>query len=190
MRYITFIFYLVIIPNIIFSQNDSEFSTFTDSRDGKAYKTVKIGNQTWMAENLAYIAGNNCLDTDFDFNKEEYGQLYSWETAKKVCPTNWYLPSKEEYETLLDKYGGEKNYTNENYEALIPGGISGFSALFGGWRNINGDSGYFGRSGYFWMSSQNGNKSWGLNIASGFKKAGFISYNKIIGMSVRCVQDN
>jgi len=81
-----------------------------DSRDGKKYKIVKIGTQTWMAENLNYAGQNDdigyCLGKD-PKNCKKYGALYTWDEAMKICPSGWHLPSKDEWETLVDFAGGE-----------------------------------------------------------------------------------
>jgi len=82
----------------------------TDSRDGRKYKIVRIGTQTWMAENLNYAGKNDDIGICFakdPKNCKKYGALYNWDEAMKVCPLGWHLPSKDEWETLVDFAGGE-----------------------------------------------------------------------------------
>ncbi|NPA67943.1 MAG: hypothetical protein GXO50_04970, partial [Chlorobi bacterium] len=160
--------------------------TFTDSRDGHTYKTVQTGKQVWMAENLAYDAGSGCWAYDNNsYNVSGYGYLYNWQTAKNVCPSGWHLPTKEEFETLLDNYGDD----NENYKALIPGGVSGFSATFGGLRtkdNYNDIDNY----GYFWSASADNNGFvWMLGVIRSDKESQMYYGAKDWGVSVRCIKD-
>jgi len=162
--------------------------SFTDSRDGQTYKTVKIGNQVWMAENLNYNAGSGswCYDENSS-NCNKYGRLYDWEAAKKACPAGWHLPSKSEFETLLNNYGSEGSNA---YNALIPSGSSGFSVLFGGWRNFSGNFYNIGYYGFFWSSSPfDSNYAWRLYVTSNFKNTNMNSSSRSVGFSVRCLQD-
>ncbi|MCL2100417.1 MAG: hypothetical protein FWH22_01740 [Fibromonadales bacterium] len=85
--------------------------SFTDSRDGKKYKTVKIGTQTWMAQNLDYGGANDDIGMCYDKKPEnckKYGSLYSWDEAMKVCPPGWHLPSDKEWQVLVDFAGGDE----------------------------------------------------------------------------------
>jgi uncharacterized protein (TIGR02145 family) len=186
MKKIILIILVVFIQIPTFSQKTS---TFTDSRDGKTYKTVKIGDQFWMAENLAFKTDSGCWAYNNDqSNVAQYGYLYNWETAKSICPQGWHLPSKEEFETLIDNSGGSADAA---YWSLIPGGSSGFSAPFGGFRINNGYSFYIGKSAYFWSSSPDTEGySWSLFMYCYNLKASLNNNYLSCGFSVRCLKDN
>ena len=169
-------------------KKEENTSTFTDSRDGKTYKTVKIGNQVWMAENLNYetSSGSWCYD-GISSNGDKYGRLYDWETAKKVAPPGWHLPSKEEWEVLLMYLGGSGSAA---YNQMIPGGISGFYALFGGWRDHNGNDNYMGAHALFWSSSgPKTSKAWSCGVTGNDQKTYLYEDFKHCDFSVRCIKD-
>jgi uncharacterized protein (TIGR02145 family) len=152
----------VVILNIAMCSIAQVAGTFKDSRDGKTYKTVKIGTQTWMANNLAFKASSGCFA--YDNNKNNvvlYGYLYNWETAKKVCPTGWHLPSMAEWTTLADYAGGNKTAGNKLKEAgskhwASPNtgatNESGFSGLPGGGRQEDGQFTQINVDGNWWTS--------------------------------------
>ena len=104
----------------------------TDARDGQTYKTVTIGTQTWMAENLNFETENSFCYNDSAEYCPKFGRLYLWSTAmdsvgtwstngkgcgyekycsptypvRGVCPEGWHLPTVAEFETLIDAVGG------------------------------------------------------------------------------------
>jgi len=139
-------------------------ATFVDSRDGKKYRTVKIGNQIWMAENLNYKSGGSkCLENESD-NCDKYGRLYNWSAAKKACPAGWHTPSDAEWTQLAAYVGGtagkklrsttgwrwDRNGTDEHGFSALPGGNSrhpGNAGIGGSWwsATLNED-----RDGYAW----------------------------------------
>ncbi len=166
--------------------------TFTDKRDGQVYNTIKIGTQTWMAENLKWNAGKGC----WSYNWQKYGYLYNWETAKKSCPMGWHLPSDEEW-TKLTTYLGESNagYKMRSKDGWLQNSngsnSSGFTALPGGYRDPSGEFYAKDCSGYFWSATQvNAETAYYRSVyraESKVNRAYF--YSKATGLSVRCVRD-
>jgi len=183
----------------------AQTGTVTDTRDGQTYKTVKIGTQTWMAENLIYQIkkGSWCYDNNADSCKK-YGRLYDWNTAKKACPTGWHLPSRQEWKNLVTTAGGPdsagmklkaKSERNQNGYGTDD---YGFSALLGGYRTrhyVNDvkyvdDFSFAGNYGYWWSSKEE-------TVGNAYYRAMDADYDyasegsdfQIYGFSVRCVQN-
>ncbi|MDR0516195.1 MAG: fibrobacter succinogenes major paralogous domain-containing protein [Fibromonadaceae bacterium] len=133
-------------------------NTFIDTRDGKTYKYVIIGEQVWMAENLNYEAeGSRCYNDSISYC-DKYGRLYKWKSAIKVCPSGWLLPIRPEWDNLVATAGGvyvagEKLKVKSGwYENGNGTDDYGFSALPGGGHGTNGffNVGYLG---YWWTAS-------------------------------------
>ena len=101
-----------------------QYGALKDSRDGKVYRTLQIGSQTWMAQNLSWAAVGSVCPEDSLGGCPKYGRLYSWTTAmelpdsfltrkwsgslprKGICPEGWHVPSTAEWITLWDAVGG------------------------------------------------------------------------------------
>jgi len=172
-------------------------NTLTDSRDGKTYKTVVIGGKKWMAENLNYYtsSGSWCGESNSS-NCNKYGRLYNWKTAKTVCPSGWHLPSRQEWDDLLDASGGNKAGKNlKSEDGWNNGGNGtdryGFSALPGGNRTSDGNFSNVGSYGYWWTATErSSDTAYGRDM---HYYGGIVSENnndKGDAFSVRCVADN
>ena len=170
-------------------------STMTDSRDGQTYKTVKIGKQVWMAENLNFkIDSSYCYNDSSEYCKK-YGRLYSWAAAKRACPEGWHLPTIDEFETLFAAVGGQstagKKLKSASGWKKDGNGTDdySFTALPAGGRSTN--ESFYGGDGaaYFWSSTEYGkNRSYYIFLNYQDDEANEVDYYRDDGMSVRCVK--
>ena len=172
-------------------------STFTDTRDGKTYKTVKLGEQIWMAENLNYEMDDG-IKSWCNGNKQEncdkYGRLYTYKSATYACPPGWRLPAVEEWPERGN--GGYPAFVD--YAVVGWGGgkdTYGFSVLSAG--NYSAKSQYFhepgGTTTFFWtMTIDTRNNNCATMIHFGNGSEGMVSVcsdDENDGLSVRCVKD-
>jgi len=127
--------------------------------DIENYKTKKIGNQTWIAENLDYyVEGSKCYNDD-PANCAKYGRLYNWSTAmaldpncdftscsgeiqqphRGICPEGWHIPSYDDWDVLFHYVENDKGLSGSP-----PGGsytAGGYLKATSGWNYYEGQSG-------------------------------------------------
>ena len=192
---------LLFIPLLfmVLSSNAQATGTLSDARDGKTYKTVLIGNQIWMAENLNYQTkeGSWCYDDSLK-NCNIYGRLYNLETAKNVCPKGWHLPEDSEWKILTDflegdTIAGSKMKSKEQWLAEYTdlNNNSGFNALPAGSKtNNDGPFWGIGENAYFWSATDNDfYTAWERCIYDNSKRLAKEADHYTFGYSVRCIQD-
>ncbi|MCK9181936.1 MAG: hypothetical protein M0P13_03520 [Fibrobacteraceae bacterium] len=170
--------------------------SFTDSRDGHKYKTVTVGDYTWMAENLVYGGVN-------DTNESKYGTRYSYSAALDACPAGWHLPSFSDWNALFNilkaVYGDSVGWAlksssgwNGDGEGTSGNGgdVIGFSARAGGLSN-----GYYGGEGEyaaFWVNAAKDEDGYASAIRFDYDDEGWNLPNLYAGRAalyVRCINN-
>lgn len=185
---------------------------------GYDYQTVQIGNQCWFAENLrsqfyqngdsipnfvtgAEWLGANVTETGaWCFHSGDpsgaYGRLYNWYVigdGRGICPSDWHVPSTEEWNELTDQFGGASvaaPFLKGNHSDTWTGtGTDQFNALPGGFRDW-GNAVFFalGSRGNWWTSSTQGSAFWRGMDENSDAVSGAL-FNKRMGNSIRCIRD-
>ncbi|HOX47322.1 MAG TPA: fibrobacter succinogenes major paralogous domain-containing protein [Myxococcota bacterium] len=151
-----------------------ERGTFTDGRDGRSYRSIAIGRQVWMAENLAHPSPGSWCHSNQPRNCEKLGRLYTWDEARAACPAGWHLPSDLEWQWLerhlgmnrleledqgkrgeADNVGGKlADRTAWSRRGTDVSNESGFSALSAGYRMPDGTFTGLGRWAEFWTATR------------------------------------
>lgn len=204
--------------------------TVTD-QDGNVYKTVQIGEQCWMAENMRATHDQKgkeiALGNDFNAKAPyrycpdnqciriaQYGYLYNWSAAMKVCPEGWHLPTDAEWDQLTNYVGDQRQYRcggdRKNIaKALAEQGnvwqesdsdecevgydryknnATGFSALPAG--NYQQGFHVFGKCAFFWTATKFDATHAGRRyLVNNVSTVLGVSAKKDQGYSVRCVKD-
>ncbi len=179
------------------SKPESYHSFMTDSRDGKTYKTVTIGSQTWMAENLNYKKDDSfCYRNDEDYCSH-YGRLYKRNAAYGACPVGWHMPSIKEWEELFAMIGNRKIAAKALRsqmgwrDSVVSTDEYGFSALPAGYGRADGWAENAGLGAYWWSSTREEYNS-DCNETVALKNDS-LTWNYMSDeerLSIRCVKDD
>jgi uncharacterized protein (TIGR02145 family) len=181
------------------------YGTFSDFRDKKAYKTVTIGNQTWLGYNLNFSMANSWCYNDSAENCKLYGRLYTQDAARTACPAGWHLPSADEWLVLINRIGGKqvagrymKESGTEHWKTPNDNAdnSSGLKVLPAGYRDAYGEAFYrLGEEAVYWSSTKLNDSaiySWSFflhyNSGAAFTETITLSNHKN-GYSVRCLKN-
>ena len=116
----------------------------------------------WTTNNLNVNTDRSYCYEDAELNCRRYGRLYTWESAQRGCQSlgdGWRLPTDDEWRQMAKHYGGLGNDSPDKgraaYTALLSGGTSGFNAVLGGNRSIDGQYDRLEAHGIYWTVSEN-----------------------------------
>jgi len=186
---------------------------------GGFYRTVLVGSQCWLKNNLnvgAMVTGTTTDQTDnsilekycYDDNLANCtsdGGLYQWNEAMQysavggaqgICPEGWHIPTDAEQNTL-DQYLNDTtcDASRNDWDCdaagtkLMPGGTSGFTGLLTGTRDTDGS--FVGQSltAFFWSSSVSATDAWARYLTGSYSTVGRFASAQDKGFSVRCLRD-
>jgi uncharacterized protein (TIGR02145 family) len=200
------------------NENKFKYDTFTDARDGEKYRTIKIGDQIWMAENLRFKAEGSYAPDNDEANVEKFGRLYTWTTAldipedytdqstakdiemynkikdknyQGIAPEGWHIPSNKEWEQLLSNLEAKSDGSALRSKCIWqkPGKDSfGFFALPAGYRFDNGNFCHFGRRARFWSKDEYG-KANAFRLSITNNSVDIEGVYRSDALSIRCVKN-
>lgn len=187
--------------------------------EGNSYRTVGIGTQTWMAENLRtrkyndgtaipFILGVSAWASAttpgycwYNGDSTQYGALYNWYSVNtgKLCPAGWHVPTDAEWTTLTGSVGGQnvaggmlKETGTSHWLSPNTGATneSGFTAIPAGYRDYYGYFNNIKRTGFWWSATESSStEAWFRDMQNTYANTDRSSSSKKSGFSVRCLKD-
>jgi uncharacterized protein (TIGR02145 family) len=128
------------------SPSEVAVDSVVDERDGKVYKTLRFGNQLWMAKNMEYAVGDSLINgqvrsmtylgltPNMGIRRYDIGWRYNWDELQKACPDGWRVPSRNDVKKLLNAIGGGSGaaplLSKDGIDAQDIYGFSAFSTEF------------------------------------------------------------
>ena len=120
------------------------YGWFQDQRDGRIYRSIRIGSRRWMAQNLDFRPPSgergSCAPSGLDSNRTRYGALYEWPTAmgvgwkdvdsgwndpvrvhRGICPSGWHVPNDAEWGELRVEIGLPAAFAADRYHGYSAG---------------------------------------------------------------------
>jgi len=204
MRYLKIIFTITILIQFT-NCSDTIKSNSVDlcfDIDGNEYRTVTIGTQIWMAENLRvthYQNGDSILHSYHLENIDKYGILYGWRSVnddRKIAPEGWHIPTDDEWNILLSYIGDSSAIKIKSktdwYENRNGTDIFGFTALPTGTKFSDRDVKMKTSTTVFWTSTEDDDADtdvWIRSINASDYEVKRSSYNKVVSLPVRCIKD-
>jgi uncharacterized protein (TIGR02145 family) len=203
------------LPPILDFNNETNYGTLFDTRDGQSYPVVKIGKQIWLAENFRYlpsikdkgdkyensmIPDNSYLDPDNSYLDKGYGRLYDWNTAMNIAPEGWKLPNNQDFIELKDFVIKDNNLDDEDE-------VGRYLKSVNGWNIVNNDKygfnakpvacytkdrglGIRSNFGNFWSASTNKVYHWNLIYdIEDLKNYAYPSSDTDMGFNVRLIKN-
>jgi uncharacterized protein (TIGR02145 family) len=152
----------------------------------------------WTTDNLNVNASPSYCYDDAEPNCRRYGRLYTWESAQRGCLSlgdGWRLPTDNEWRQMATHYGGLGNDSPDKgkaaYTALLSGGTSGFNAVLGGNRSIDGQYDRLEAHGIYWTVSESDPMTASFyNFGKGSQALyRHLQGQKQMAVSVRCIRD-
>lgn len=194
-----------------------QYGSFTDARDGETYRTVQIGDQVWMAENLRFHAEGSFAPNNHEENVKMYGRLYTWHSAlglpeepaedstashldltkhvheknyQGIAPEGWHIPSNKEWEELLAQLKADEDLRSA-CEWRKPGKDSlGFFALPAGYRFGNGSFLHFGDRTRFWSKDKYCGRANAYRLSITEESMDIEGIYRSDAISVRCIKNS
>jgi uncharacterized protein (TIGR02145 family) len=144
----------------IFSCNSESSEGTMEDIDGNIYRTIKIGKQTWIAENLRVTTFNDgelvplvsdgsewynlktaayCwYDNDSTAYSDPYGALYNYHAINtgKLCPPGWRVPTQQDFQILISALDPDANFVRHEASTIAGGMLKATGTTFWSEPNI------------------------------------------------------